>query len=132
MPGMPRSRSKMTLGVTGIRALQSRFRLDHPNVKVLKGIEFGTDYRETFFRAFPQTRDKVWVHHAIERRVLKKYPGLFTEQEIHALENLRGISNDVNRQLHLRELRLVWNQFYREHPSRASYQGAVPPESHGD
>lgn len=56
----------------------------------------------------------LWV--AVEKKVLKYYSGLFTEEEIHSLENLRGISNDVNRQLHLHELRLAWNRFYREHP----------------
>ncbi|MEZ4911808.1 MAG: hypothetical protein R2774_13220 [Saprospiraceae bacterium] len=31
------------------------------------------------------------VHHNVEQTVLDKYPGLFTYDEIHSLENFRGI-----------------------------------------
>lgn len=43
------------------------------------------------FKAFPWLKGKVVVHHAIEQQVLKRYPGLFTKADIHALDNLRGI-----------------------------------------
>ncbi|MCR6706491.1 MAG: hypothetical protein NVV66_17995 [Cellulomonas sp.] len=57
------------------------------------------------------------MHHAIEQRVLKRYPGLFTEAELHSLGNLRGIHNDVNSDVHLSKIRMMWNRFYAEHPA---------------
>jgi hypothetical protein len=75
-----------------------------------------THYRETFFAAHPALRDKVIVHHAVEQQVLKRYPGLFTEAEIHSLNNLRGIPKSINPDLHLSKIRRAWNDFYRTHP----------------
>jgi hypothetical protein len=75
-----------------------------------------TNYRETFFAAYPALRDKVFVHHAIEQQVLKKYPGLFTEAEVHSLKNLRGIPRSINSEVHLGKIRRAWNEFYRSHP----------------
>jgi hypothetical protein len=54
--------------------------------------------------------------------VLKKYPDLFTEDELHALENLRGIPNDRNSELHLRAIRNEWNQFYDRNPNATREQ----------
>jgi hypothetical protein len=79
-------------------------------------------YRETFFRAHPQLRGQVVVHHAIEQQVLKRYPGLFTEAEIHALNNLRGIPKGANPDLHLSQIRRAWNDFYRANPSATKQQ----------
>lgn len=73
------------------------------------------NYRETFFAAHPDLRDKVVVHHAIEQQVLTRYPGLFTEAEIHSLNNLRGIPKSTNPDLHLSKIRRAWNEFYRTH-----------------
>lgn len=75
-----------------------------------------THYRETFFAAHPALRDKVVVHHAVEQQVLKRYPGLFTEAEIHSLNNLRGIPKSMNPDVHLSKIRRAWNEFYRTHP----------------
>jgi hypothetical protein len=72
------------------------------------------DYRKTFFLANPGLDGKVWVHHAIPQVVLQKYPGVMTAAEIHAFDNLRGIPNGINRDLHLKELGTEWNKFYRE------------------
>ncbi|MDY7228977.1 hypothetical protein [Hyalangium rubrum] len=72
-------------------------------------------YRETFFSAHPELRDKVVVHHAIEQQVLKRYPGLFTEAEIHSLSNLRGIPKSINPDIHLSKIRRAWNEFYRSY-----------------
>ena len=74
------------------------------------------NYRETFFAAHPSLRDKVVVHHAVEQQVLKRYPGLFSEAEIHSLNNLRGIPKSIHPDLHLSKLRRAWNDFYRAHP----------------
>jgi hypothetical protein len=76
-----------------------------------------TNYRETFFAAHPAMRDKVVVHHGVEQQVLEKYPGLFTEAEIHSLTNLRGIPSSINSELHLSKIRLAWNRFYKSHPT---------------
>ena len=74
------------------------------------------DYRETFFNVNPELRGKVAVHHGIEQQVLRRpeTAGLFTEEEIHAYENLRGIPNEINSELHLSQIRKEWNRFYKE------------------
>lgn len=65
---------------------------------------------------FPELKGKVWVHHAVEQRVLTKYPGIVTEAEIHSLANLRGIPNATNPEVHLSRIREMWNSFYKQHP----------------
>ncbi len=81
-----------------------------------------TNYRETFFAAHPVLRGRVIVHHSVEQQVLEKYPGLFTETEIHSLKNLRGIPKSVNPDLHLGKIRRTWNKFYRNHPKPTKQQ----------
>ena len=73
-----------------------------------------TNYKETFFEKHPDLRGEVVVHHSVEQQVLRKYPGLFTEEEIHAYESLRGIPNDVNSEVHLSKIRIEWNKFYKD------------------
>ncbi|SDO28532.1 RHS repeat-associated core domain-containing protein [Streptomyces sp. cf386] len=76
------------------------------------------NYKRTFFNANPDLEGNVVVHHAIEQQVLKRYPGLFSADEIHSLENLRGIpKGDINSRVHLSEIRVAWNGFYRTHPN---------------
>ncbi|CAM5506676.1 MULTISPECIES: RHS repeat-associated core domain-containing protein [Streptomyces] len=81
------------------------------------GTSVRSNYRATFFKAYPNLKGKVWVHHAVERQVLKEYPGLFTSNELNSLENLRGVPNAVNRDLHLSRIRILWNGFYKTHPN---------------
>ena len=53
------------------------------------------------------------VHHAIEQQVYKsRWPSLFTELEINSIENLRGISGELNTELHLKAIRDRWDEFY--------------------
>lgn len=79
--------------------------------------EAGTlDYKATFFGANPELKGQVVVHHAIEQSVLTRYSGKFTASEIHSLENLRGIPNELNSSLHLSDIRKAWNEFYKTHP----------------
>jgi hypothetical protein len=59
------------------------------------GASTSKNYRATFFRAYPGTKGSVFVHHAVEQRVLKLFPGVLSESEIHSLENLRGHSQKV-------------------------------------
>jgi RHS repeat-associated protein len=75
------------------------------------------NYRRTFFRAFPELKGEVIVHHAVEQQALSRFPSLFTPQEIHALENLRGIPRGINGELHLSQIRAAWNEFYRTTPN---------------
>lgn len=80
------------------------------------------DYRSTFFRAHPDAEGQVVVHHAVEQQVSRRYPGLVTEYELHSLENLRGIPNELNNSVHLSAIRKSWNEFYRTAPSPTRQQ----------
>lgn len=63
-----------------------------------KPAAFGTstsrNYRATFFSAFPGTKGSVVVHHAVEKEVLKKYPGVVSGSEIHSLEIFEEFQTD--------------------------------------
>jgi hypothetical protein len=74
------------------------------------------DYKEVFFGRNPDLKGMVVVHHSIEQQVLRRpeTAGLFTEEEIQAYENLRGIPNEINSDLHLSRIRKEWNRFYKE------------------
>ena len=73
-------------------------------------------YADTFFKAFPHLRGKVVVHHRIEQQVLNRFPGMFTSAEIHGLKNLTGIPKHLNSQVHLSDVRRLWNNFYAKNP----------------
>ncbi len=73
------------------------------------------DYKEIFFTANPELRGHVYVHHGIEQQTLTRYPGLFTDAEIHDLTNLRGIPDIYNNDIHLSQIRKTWNQFYNDY-----------------
>ena len=82
------------------------------------------NYKEVFFKQNPELRGKVVVHHGIEQQVLirPETKGLFTEIEIHVYENLRGIPNEINSDIHLSQIRKEWNKFYKENPSPTKEQ----------
>ncbi|WP_427138636.1 T7SS effector LXG polymorphic toxin [Psychrobacillus psychrodurans] len=85
-----------------------------------KGIEKGKnikDYKKTFFNEYPDLKGSVVVHHAIEQQILKRHPNIFSLEEIHALENLRGIPKEINSDIHLSKIRRDWNRFYRNNPN---------------
>ncbi|WUD76777.1 polymorphic toxin-type HINT domain-containing protein [Streptomyces sp. NBC_00510] len=88
------------------------------------GAPVSTNYRDNFFNANPSVKesDGYWVHHAVERQALKKYPGLFTIDELNAPENLRGIPSSVNSDLHLSRIRILWNGFYSANPTATRQQ----------
>lgn len=52
-------------------------------------------------------KGQVWVHHGVEQQILTKpqTKDLFTYDEIHSIENLRGIPNELNGDLHLSKIR---------------------------
>ncbi len=80
------------------------------------------NYKETFFEAYPETRSKVIVHHAVEQQVQKRYPNLVSDSELHSLENLRGIPKEKNSDLHLSKIRKEWNRFYKTNPTPTKQQ----------
>ncbi|MDR7313714.1 hypothetical protein J2S40_004772 [Nocardioides luteus] len=90
---------------------------------------FGTstrkDYRATFDEHYPEYHEteKV-IHHAVEQSVLRKYPGVVSEEEMHSIDNLRGIPKEVNSDVHLRQIRKHWNRFYKDFARR----GATPTQ----
>ena len=86
------------------------------------GTEHTTDYRTTFFKAYPDLKGKVIVHHAIPQRALIQYPNALTESELHSLENLRGIPKGANSELHLSTIVKEWNEFYRMHSTATKEQ----------
>ncbi|PZR53371.1 hypothetical protein DNL40_07585 [Xylanimonas oleitrophica] len=52
----------------------------------------------------------------MEQQAMRRYPGLIQPQQMHSLENLRGIPTEANSRLHLSRLRIEWNDFYSSHP----------------
>ncbi|MFJ8186185.1 RHS repeat-associated core domain-containing protein [Streptomyces sp. NPDC096105] len=98
-----------------------------PNVPTRVEASLGSttshNYKKTFFDAHPHLKGKVVVHHAIEQQVLKRYPGLFSADEMHSLENLRGIpKGDINSRIHLSQIRVEWNKFYDANPNPTRQQ----------
>ena len=81
------------------------------------GTSTSNDYKGTFFAQNPDLEGKVIVHHAVEQQVLNDYPGILTSSEMHSYENLRGIPKDINGQVHLSWIRMMWNDFYKANPS---------------
>jgi len=47
----------------------------------------------------------------------RKRPDLITWQEMHSLENLRGVPLHLNPELHLSRIRKDMTEFYRAHPN---------------
>lgn len=91
-------------------------------------------YRKTFELAYPGIdMSKLVVHHAVEQQVLKLYPGRFGKYELHSIENLRGVPRVLNSELHLRQIRGMWDAFYDEYPNASrsqilEYAGRVDTE----
>ncbi|WP_181176338.1 hypothetical protein [Mesorhizobium sp. B2-3-5] len=81
------------------------------------------NYRKTFSDANPtlDISDYV-VHHSVEQGVLQKYPGLFTDEEMHSVENLRGIRKEFDAKLHQKVIRSEWNEFYKAHVTATRQQ----------
>lgn len=48
--------------------------------------------------------------------------GLFSYEEMHSLDNLRGIPKEINSDLHLSKIRKEWNKFYKEYPKPTKEQ----------
>lgn len=72
---------------------------------------------EKFFNENPEFKSKVVVHHAVDQQVLKKYSGLFTQNELDNLKNWCVIPKDMNNTLHLSKIRKTWHKFYKKYPN---------------
>lgn len=75
------------------------------------------NYQKNYFKEYPQHWKKVNIHHARPRFILRYYPGLMTEEQMHAVGNLRGIPKHLDIQLHQRDLHMEWNWFKQHHKS---------------
>jgi hypothetical protein len=81
-------------------------------------------HQDVFEAAFPEfygfDEDPIaQVHHAIEQQIIDPngtpfFPGLISPEEIHSIENLRGIPKDRESEIHQSILRVEWNDIYRE------------------
>ena len=81
------------------------------------GVESFSGIKGIWNRKFPETvnangTSKLVRHHAVEQQVLNKYPGIITKKEMHSLDNLRGVPKEINSDLHLKQIRKEWDDFY--------------------
>jgi len=106
----------MSGGVKSIKWLSGRGGSGGVKIVAVLGVAESTNYRMIFFAKYPWLEGKVFVHHAVEQQVMKRYPGVLSEAELHSIENLRGIPKELNSELHLSKIRREWNVFYRTHP----------------
>lgn len=83
-----------------------------------------TDYRKRFTDHLPEINftSSDHVHHAVPQHIRDRYPhlGIVIEQ-MHSLENLRGIKNDIilpnGRRLHQEITYYRWNPWYDSNPN---------------
>ena len=80
------------------------------------------NYRKTFLDANPNLEGKVIVHHAAERQVWRRFPGIVAKYEEHSLQNLRGIPAGLDTLLHKVIFRFEWDKFYASHPQPTRQQ----------
>ncbi len=60
---------------------------------------------------------QIVVHHGVEKRCTAYYKHLnLTQDEIHSLEILRGIPQDLNTEVHLIAIGDIWREFYKKYP----------------
>ena len=111
----PRMVTKMTETLTRLKHAVAPSRFVPPVARFGKATT--ANYKATFFEFHPELAGKVEVHHAVEQQALTRYPGLLSEEEIHSLENLRGIPLDRSADLHKSQIRKEWNEFYRNNPA---------------
>lgn len=75
-----------------------------------------SNHRDNFFEENPDADPTDVVHHAVEQVTASRYPGLgITPSQMHSPENLRGIPQGINNDVHLSAIRKMWNQFYNHH-----------------
>ncbi|MBZ9871885.1 hypothetical protein LB542_13585 [Mesorhizobium sp. BR1-1-9] len=52
------------------------------------------------------------VHHSAERQIWGRFPSLFAKDEMHSLQNLRGVPKELDGLLHKIIFRYEWDTFY--------------------
>ncbi|MEM1323657.1 MAG: hypothetical protein AAGG75_25575 [Bacteroidota bacterium] len=86
--------------------------LDYPKL----GVAPRVNYRLTFKKEFPEVYDNVHqVHHAVPKKVYERYHGIITREELHSIENLRGIP--INDSAMHNIITVRWNRFYENLPN---------------
>lgn len=109
------SDSAFDTALLGAMLARDTSKVKHAEAKV--GWSPFKDYRKTFFDANPSLNKSDYiVHHGVEQGVFKRYPGLFTEQELHSIENLRGIRKEFDINLHQKVIRNELEYFYKNNP----------------
>jgi hypothetical protein len=75
------------------------------------------NYRKTYREKYPGLEDRVVVHHAVEQKYLttkdNNFPNIVPPEEMHSLENLRGIPKEKDNKLHQIEIDNEWEKFRR-------------------
>ena len=86
-------------------------------------IQVPVNHRTNFDNAFPGVRVNMQVHHASPKAITNKYPNLMVSaNQMHSVENLRGISNDQlepggsGKKLH-QHITNRWQTFYDQIPN---------------
>jgi len=105
------------LAIGGLKIAKAAKCLARAEVKLAKTSK---QWKKLFEEAYGKRN--VFVHHAIEQKVLKKYPGVIDEVDLYSARFLRGIPQKSNSKLHLSEIRKRWNQFYESHPTATKDQ----------
>jgi hypothetical protein len=90
-----------------------------------KKLERVADYRDAFFNKHPgliPVADRIYVHHAIPKWVLKDYANLFTAKELNEIGFLRGITKTDNSLVHNKDIHNAWNDFKLDFPNPTRQQ----------
>ncbi|MER9496365.1 hypothetical protein NKI86_31925, partial [Mesorhizobium sp. M0320] len=95
------SDSAFDTALLGAMLARDTSKVKHAGAKV--GWAPSKDYRKTFFDANPSLNKSDYI-------------GLFAEQELHSIENLRGIRNEFDINLHQKVIRNEWEYFYKKNP----------------
>ncbi|MBX9768923.1 MAG: hypothetical protein K2X47_16740 [Bdellovibrionales bacterium] len=121
---MPPKDTYVFIGEKDAVSAEAAARRLHLSVEQLKGLDESSliaqklervpDYRDAFFNKHPgliPVADRITVHHAIPKWVLKEHPGLFSAKEVNDVESLRGIYKSINDELHNDKLHNAWRYF---------------------
>lgn len=95
-------------------------KIRHPGASFGKALS--KNYRKTFLDANPNLKGEVVVHHAAEQQIWTRYPSLVAEDEMHSLQNLRGIPKGLDNLLHKIVFRFEWDKFHASHPQPTRQQ----------
>ena len=113
---VPKSKRALDNAMLGAMLARDQARVKYDGATV--GWEPSKDYRSIFFARNPNLKPSDYVvHHGGEQQIIDRYPGLFAEEELNSIENLRGIHKKIDVNLHKKVIRAEWDDFFRIHPS---------------